>query len=289
MKKLPFTLVQPVRRTTPIIFSSPHSGRDYPRAFRRQACLGQRVLRSSEDAFVDLLFANMPRFGAPLLCATWPRAYLDLNRGADELDPALIHGMKQQPANPRIASGLGVVPRVVSGGREIYRGKLLLAEVEERIRTIWKPFHQQLEQLLTESMEAFGQAILIDCHSMPHEALQTLCRNEPVLPEIVLGDRYGTSATEALVSRIEAAFQKAGFRVARNKPFAGAYIAQHYGRPAHGRHVVQIEIDRSLYMNELTIRPNNNFASLKATIEQVMSEVIAGINVAGGESSLAAE
>lgn len=286
MRNPPYTLTMPARRTTPVVFSSPHSGRDYSRAFRRAAVLGQRALRSSEDAFIDLLFADAPLFGAPLLAAVAPRAYLDLNRGPDELDPALVRGVKTAQQNPRIASGLGVIPRVVSGGREIYRGKLKREEAERRLETWWHPYHDRLKMLLTESHSMFGQAILIDCHSMPNEAIRTLCRAEKVRPEIVLGDRHGTAADAEIVDRIEAAFVAAGLKVARNKPFAGAYIAQHYGLPTRGRHVVQIEIDRALYMNEAALRPNNNFAPLKKLLNGIIAQIV---EVGREQRSLAAE
>ncbi len=273
MRTPPYTLTLPARRTTPVVFSSPHSGRDYRRSFRRAAVLGQRALRSSEDAFIDLLFADAPRYGAPLLAATAPRAWLDLNRGPDELDPALIRGIRPGRQNPRVTSGLGVIPRVVSGGREIYRGKLSRAEAEARLSGYWHPYHARLQGLLEESRALFGQAILVDCHSMPSEAIQTLCRHEKQRPEIVLGDRYGAAADVGIVDRIEAAFAAAGLRVARNKPFAGAYIAQHYGRPSRQQHVVQIEIDRALYMNETALRPNNNFNNLKALLGPIIARI----------------
>lgn len=286
MQKAVFTLTMPLQRTSPVVFASPHSGRDYSRAFRRASPLDDKALRSSEDAFVDRLFANAPRYGAPLLCATVPRAFVDLNRGADELDPALIRGIGKSMQNPRISSGLGVIPRVVAGGKAIYRGKIKRDEAEMRIREYWHPYHAQLARLLGDSHALFGQALLIDCHSMPHEAIQTLCRHANTKPEIVLGDRFGAAAGGEVVDRLESAFKAAGLIVARNKPFAGAYIAQAYGRPSRRQHVVQIEIDRALYMNETQIRPNGNFQHLKSLIDVVIADITA---FGGSEISLAAE
>ena len=268
-----FTLTMPDMRTSPVVFSSPHSGREYSRAFRRAAAIGQKALRSSEDAFVDLLFAAAPDMGAPLICATAPRAFLDLNRGPDELDPALIRGVRPVGQNLRVSSGLGVIPRVVSGGREIYRGKLAYEEARQRIDTFWRPYHAALNELLGQSRALFGQAILVDCHSMPHEAIRSLCHGEAVKPEIVLGDRFGTSASAEIVDQVEAAFVDAGFRVARNKPFAGAYIAQAYGRPSRRQHVVQVEIDRALYMNETALRPNENFVAFKDMLDGIIRKI----------------
>ncbi len=270
----PFSLTMPATRTTGVVFASPHSGRAYGRQFLRESVLDAHTIRSSEDAFIDRLWAQVTDHGAPFLAAQAPRAYVDLNRSADELDPALIRGLAKRPGhNPRVASGLGVVPRVVAGGRAIYRGKLTLAQAQERLNRVWHPYHNCLTRLLRESRQMFGQAILIDCHSMPHEAIETLGRLRRPRPEIVLGDRFGASAGPGITDRIEAAFTREGFTVARNSPFAGAYMAQHYGRPLRGQHVVQIEIDRSLYMNEQLIRPNGNFANVQVALSRIAAHL----------------
>ena len=258
-----YHLTMPEVRTTSVVFASPHSGRSYPRAFVRRSVLDEQTLRSSEDAFVDQLFSRAPLEGAPLLAATAPRAWIDVNRSVDELDPALIEGVRKSAHNPRVASGLGVVPRVVANGRSIYRGKIPRSEVEARIEAFWQPWHEAIATLMDASLALFGEAILIDCHSMPHEAIETISHPQGARPEIVLGDRFGAAAAADVVDRIEAAFGAAGLKVARNAPFAGAFVTQHYGRPAEDRHVVQVEIDRSLYMNEHAVRPNNNFAAFK--------------------------
>lgn len=268
-----YRLTMPDVRTTSVVFASPHSGRTYRRAFVRRSVLDERTLRSSEDAFVDELFAAAPVCGAPLLAATAPRAWLDVNRSKDELDPALIEGVAKSAHNPRIASGLGVVPRVVANGRAIYRGKISRNEADGRLREVWQPWHDALGTLLSDSVTLFGEAILIDCHSMPHEAIETISHPPGRRPEIVLGDRFGAAADSEIVDRIESAFADAGLRVARNAPFAGAYVAQHYGRPSRAQHAVQIEIDRALYMNEQEVRPNGNFASFKSLIDSVVEEI----------------
>ncbi|MRU15145.1 N-formylglutamate amidohydrolase [Roseovarius sp. A21] len=274
MPKAAFHLTHPERRTTSVVFASPHSGRDYAWSFLRKTALDQHQVRSSEDAFVDQLFEAAPRLGAPLLKAGAPRAYVDLNRSADELDPALIEGVGKLRHNPRVASGLGVIPRVVANGRAIYRGKLPRAEAERRIETYWRPYHEALAGQLDQAHLMFGQSILVDCHSMPHEAMESVVRMGAKRPEVVLGDRFGASASDEVVSRIEAAFQAAGLTVVRNTPFAGAFIAQHYGRPSRNRHAVQIEIDRALYMNEQLIRPNGNFGAFKRLLEGVIAELV---------------
>ena len=270
-----FQLTRPETRTTSVVFASPHSGRDYPAAFLRQSLLDELQIRTSEDAFVDQLFDSVPRHGAPLLAANAPRAYLDLNRGPDELDPALIEGVRRNPHNPRIASGLGVVPRVVANGRAIYRGKIPLEEAHGRIARYWRPYHDQLQTLLDESRNRFGEAILIDCHSMPNEAVENVGPPGSARPDIVLGDRFGATASGDIVERVEAAFAAAGLRVARNMPFAGAFITQHYGRPSRRQHAVQIEMNRALYMDEQRVRPNANFDAFKALLENVVAEIAA--------------
>ncbi|MBC7132939.1 MAG: N-formylglutamate amidohydrolase [Roseovarius sp.] len=275
MAEAPHTLILPERRSTGVVFASPHSGRAYPASFLRRSVLDAHSVRSSEDAFVDRLFDSAPRAGAPLLAAAIPRAYVDLNRGADELDPALIEGVSRQAPNPRVASGLGVIPRVVANGRAIYAGKITMAEARDRIERCWRPYHAMLRDQLEQAHRMFGQAILIDCHSMPHEALEAVARRGARRPEIVLGDRFGAAADPEIVDRIEAAFCRAGLGVARNAPFAGAYVVQTYGRPGRGWHAVQIEIDRALYMNERLIRPNTRFEAFRSLLAGVIDEIAA--------------
>lgn len=270
---LSYLLRRPLARTTSVVFASPHSGRKYPASFLRRAVLNEDEIRSSEDAFVDDLFGAALDHGAPLLQAQAPRAYLDLNRGVEELDPAVISGVRRPAHNPRVASGLGVIPRVVSNGRAIYTGKLTLTEAHQRIKTVWHPYHDTLQTLLDEAHTAFGEAILIDCHSMPHEALENVGPPGAPRPDVVLGDRFGAAAASSIVEQVEAAFASAGLRVARNMPFAGAYICQHYGRPSRRHHAVQIEIDRSIYMDEASIKPNANFNAFKALLDGVIAEV----------------
>ena len=268
-----YELTMPDTWTTSVLFASPHSGRDYPPSFLRKSVLDQRAIRSSEDAFVDLLFESAPRLGAPLLAARAPRAFIDLNRSADELDPALIENVRGGGHNPRVSSGLGVVPRVVANGRAIYRGKLTRREADQRIREHWYPYHHTLDTLIGDTMRQFGEAIMVDCHSMPHEALENVVHPKGTRPDIVLGDRFGAAASQSVVERIEAAFASAGLTVIRNAPFAGAYSAQRYGRPSRGQHVVQVEIDRSLYMDEQAIRPNANFKAFQKLIETVLTDI----------------
>ncbi|PSL18345.1 N-formylglutamate amidohydrolase [Shimia abyssi] len=274
MPRESYLIHRPRTLTSALVFASPHSGCDYPEWFIRRSLLNAHTIRTSEDAFVDKLFEVAPEFGAPFLVAGAPRAFLDLNRAADELDPALIHGVRKIGHNPRIASGLGVIPRVVANGRSIYSGKMALDEANRRIETYWRPYHQALAELLAQAHETFGKAILVDCHSMPREAVENVSRNGRPRPEIVLGDRFGAAAHSEVMDQIEAAFAEAGFEVSRNTPFAGAYVTQHYGRPSRRQHAIQIEIDRSLYMDERRIKPHSDFAAFRERLGSVIARIV---------------
>ncbi len=286
MPKSAYDVQRPDRDRSCVVFASPHSGRDYPWSFLRTTVLDEHAIRSSEDAFVDQLFDCAPKFGAAFIKAGAPRAFVDLNRSYDELDPALIEGVRRQGHNPRIASGLGVIPRVVANGRAIYRGKMSREDAMLRIERYWRPYHDMLQALLDNAHKRHGQAVLIDCHSMPHEAMNGVARGGMKRPDVVLGDRFGAAASGDVVDRIEAAFAGAGFVVTRNTPFAGAYITQAYGRPSRGQHAVQVEIDRSLYMNEALIRPNGDFEAVRSALAQVVAEVA---QIGQGKVPLAAE
>jgi N-formylglutamate amidohydrolase len=279
-----YDLYSPAVQSTCVIFASPHSGRAYSAAFLAQTKLNSHAIRSSEDAYMDELFADAPSHGAPLIAARTPRAYVDFNRAPEELDPALIEGVRRISPNPRVASGLGVIPRVVAGGRVIYDGKISLEQAHARITQHWRPWHDRLQTLLDESARLFGQSVLIDCHSMPHEALDNITGPRP---DVVIGDRFGASASPALVEEVSAALRDAGLRCVRNAPFAGAYVAQHYGKPGRHQHAIQIEVDRALYMNEQTLEKRADFDDLR----RLMGAVAARIAAAGAadDRTLAAE
>lgn len=273
MGPLEYYLHQPKRTTTAVVFSSPHSGRDYPKDFLAESLLDKHRIRSSEDAFVDDLFDCAPDFGAPLLAASAPRAFVDLNRSDRDLDPAIVTGAPPNRTNARVASGLGVIPRVVAEGRAIRSGKISLAEAVGRLDRYYHPYHDRLQRLLDTAKAGFGQVLLVDCHSMPSEALGSGKRTEAPRPQIVLGDRFGGACGSEFVSHIENLFRREGFKVARNSPFAGAYITQNYGDPDAGQHALQIEIDRSLYMNETTIARSSDFVKTKRRLARVIEGI----------------
>src|ERR1700761_3381498 len=197
-----FDLMLPERQRVPFVFASPHSGRLYPRSFIQASRLNPTGLRRSEDAFVDELFSSAAELGAPMIAARFPRAFLDVNRAPGELDAAMFDGalpMAVETPGVRVNSGLGVIPRVVRDGAEIYRGKLAPDEAQQRIARLYRPYHARLSAMIEETRARFGVAILIDCHSMPSAA---------AIPDVVLGDRYGMSASHALMRRTEIAFER---------------------------------------------------------------------------------
>jgi N-formylglutamate deformylase len=247
----PLLVLRPVQQTIPVVFASPHSGRCYPEEFLAGSRLDPLSLRRSEDSFVDELFASAPDNGAPLLAATFPRAWCDANREAWELDPAMFADRLPPWVNTtsgRVGAGLGTIARIVASGEVIYRDKLSFADAERRIRTCWQPFHDALGALVAETTAAFGRCLLIDCHSMPTYGQASRSSGRPA--DFVLGDAHGTACGRHMAQLIESLLTELGFGVRRNDPYAGGYITRHYGRPREGVHAVQIEIARELYMDE---------------------------------------
>ena len=265
----PFVLTEPVRRTVPIILSSPHSGRHYTREFLAASRLDTLAIRRSEDSFVDELFAAGPALGMPLLAATFPRAYCDANREPWELDPEMFEDRLPSYINagsPRVAAGLGTIARIVATGERIYSRKLTFAEAEQRIQRCWRPFHGKLRSVIDSTMESFGACLMIDCHSMPSPSPDTMPAIAPEKaarpPDIILGDGFGTSCAPKITAFAEATLRQLGFTVTRNDPYAGGYITRHYGRPRQQRHALQIEISRRLYMDERRMEKTPGFAAL---------------------------
>lgn len=269
----PFVLIEPLRRTAPLVFASPHSGRRYPPAFLAKARAPLASLRRSEDAFVDELFAGAGAAGAPLLCATVARSYLDLNRDETELDPDMLCDPPAglAPLSPRARAGLGVAPRIAGDGAEIYAAPIAFAEIEARIARLHRPYHAMLAALLEEARRDFGVSVLIDCHSMPS------CARGPAAADIVLGDRFGAACRGELTALAERTLRRLGYRVARNAPFAGGHTTQRHGKPALGAHALQIEICRSLYMNERTLEPGPNFQRVRADMAELAAALAAAL------------
>jgi N-formylglutamate amidohydrolase len=271
-----YVIQAPAEQTVPFVFCSPHSGTDYGEAFRRASRLDYATLRKSEDSHVDVLFGAAPERGAPLLCALFPRAYVDPNREPFELDPAMFEDRLPDyvnTASPRVAAGLGTIAKVVCNGAEIYRRKLRFAEAVARIDTCYRPYHAALTTLVEETKRQFGVAVVVDCHSMP--SVGGPMDKDPGARRVdfVLGDAYGAACHPALTLAAEAKLRSYGYAVHRNMPYAGGYTTRHYGNPAMGQHALQIEINRALYMDEDSYARRSGFETVKAHLTTLVAHL----------------
>ncbi|MFI0395781.1 N-formylglutamate amidohydrolase [Paracoccus jiaweipingae] len=250
---------------TGIILGSPHSGRDFPDDFLAGTALPRHLLRSSEDALLDHLAAAAPGLGMALLTARVSRSVVDLNRAESELDPNLVDGVPRRPLGMRVQAGLGVLPRIVGAGRPIHPAgfRLTRDQAQDRLARYWHPYHRALAGLMDRARARFGTALLIDLHSMPHEAL---AQTRPPLPDVVIGNRHGLSAAARFSDAVQTALESQGFRAARNTPFSGAHIASAHGDPRRGRHVIQLEFDRRLYLDDSGLQPGPGYAGFAARL-----------------------
>ncbi len=271
----PFVVHQPTRQTAPFVWCSPHSGRIYPRAFLDMVRLDPLALRKSEDCYVDGLVGSIASLGAPLIAARFPRAYLDVNREPYELDPELFDSALPDYANAqsaRVVGGLGTLARIVADGEEIYARRLPLAVAFERIDMLYKPFHAELSAMLEKTKRLFGYAVLIDCHSMPSNLM---AQHGGPRPDIVLGDRFGAACSGVLAAYVRDRLTRLGYQTHMNRPYAGGFITEHYGRPARGFHTLQIEINRALYMNETTLERTRGYEKLQRDLTALAARMFA--------------
>lgn len=280
--EVPVEVVDPVGAASPLVLSSPHSGRIYPERFLASARLDAATLRRSEDAYVDELFAGATACGAPMARARFPRAYLDANREPFELDPRMFEGKLPSHVNTRslrVAAGLGTIARLVAESQEIYARRLPVEEGLHRIEAAYRPYHAALRRLTQRAQKRFGVAILLDCHSMPSH-VAGVSGSETIKADVVLGDRFGTSCDPALTEIAESELRRRGYVVQRNKPYAGGFITEHYGHPASHVHALQIEINRGVYMNEATFEKSPRFFALAADLAamaEALSDRAAGL------------
>lgn len=267
-RPVPLRLTRPERPCGGLIVTCPHSGRYYPEELIAATRLDSFSLRRSEDAFVDLLCQNAPSFGADLLVCNFARAFVDLNRSSEELDPELIDGLDRNlKVSERSKAGLGVIPRTVGDGIAIYRRRLSLKTVQARIAEVHQPWHKAIDELVSQAIALNGLALILDCHSMPAAAsLSAPC-------DIVIGDRFGDSCSPAFVNSAVSYLRKEGLKVVRNDPFAGGYTTQRYGRPLKKTHAMQIEINRSLYMFEGTFKLRPEFDAVGAIVNQLVKHL----------------
>lgn len=269
----PFIVRRPDAVRAPVIFASPHSGSYYPKPFQAALQVPLMDLRRTEDAFVDTLFALAPDKGALQLNATHGRSFVDLNRDARDLDASMFSdGVPRMCGLPsaRVKAGLGSLPRVGASGQHMYTAQMTRAEGSARLSTVHDAYHGALSREIEALSQDWSDVILIDCHSMPSKQ-----PGRQSLPDIVLGDRFGSSCSGKLTGAVERAFRRSGFSVVRNAPYAGGYTTRRYGRPRRGVHALQIEINRGLYMDELAVEKAKGFAPLCDTLEHVMDDIIA--------------
>src|ERR1700682_4861867 len=271
----PFEIVEPAAWRAPIIFNSPHSGSVYPLEFLHASRIDLPALRRSEDSFMDELIGGLSDLGFPTVRVHFPRSYVDVNREPYELDPRMFVGRLPSFANTRsmrVAGGLRTIPRVVGGGQEIYRERIDVDDALGRIEALYKPYHRALRRLINKAHQAFGTVVVVDCHSMPSIGIS---RDEPRRPDVVIGDRYGTSCAALLPDAVEATMAALGYSVGRNKPYAGGFITEHYGNPASGLPTIQLALHRAIYMDERRRERGPRFAQVVADFARLADALAA--------------
>jgi N-formylglutamate amidohydrolase len=267
----PIEILYPQTGSIPLVLSSPHSGQIYPPGLLSEVRLQLAQLRCLEDGRVDRLFGCATELGAPLLRARFARAYVDPNREAYELDAELFEGPLPAHVNAgsvKARAGLGTIPSRI-GGKAIYRQRLEFAEAEQRLRLAYWPYHHALQGLLARAQSEFGVVLLLDCHSMPSFASDGAADHDGSI-DFALGDRFGRSCSTLIVERVETMLRRQGFRVARNRPYAGGHITARYGRPEADVHALQLEVRRSLFMEEGT-RERRATADLRPVLRELLA------------------
>ena len=284
-----FEVHEPPVHSIPFVYNSPHSGRCYPVSFLESSRLNAYEIRRSEDHFVDELFSSATDIGAPLLKANFPRAYLDVNREPYELDQRMFDGALPSYANigsMRVAGGLGTVPRIVAENMDIYAHRLPVDEGLGRIESIYKPYHACLRKLLSRTHASFGMAVLIDCHSMPGNIRLA---GSNIRPDVIIGDRYGTSASAEISRAALYLLEELGFAAVCNKPYAGGFITEHYGRPVRSLHALQIEVNRALYVDEKTLVKTAEFYAVQSALDTFMRQLAMFVSEYANDMAFAAE
>ncbi len=266
----PIELYKPDMARGPLVLASPHSGRIYPDALIERSALSRQVLRQNEDAYIDDMLGFARHMNIPLLSANFPRCFVDVNRQADEI-PSSWKPQGALPSTARAELGLGVVPTMITDKNQIYKRALKPSALKARLELLYHPYHNALAKLMSEAMQQFGRALLFDCHSMPGFSAARQRR-----PDIVLGDRHGTACHPETMARLEALFLERGYSVTRNHPYAGGYVTAHYGRPANGMEVIQIEINRDLYLNPINMRRKTGYARLAGDLKSICLDMLGG-------------
>ena len=269
----PLELRGPVQAAIPLVLDSPHSGHSFPADF--DAVVSEAELREGEDSYVDELYAAAPELGAPLLAALWPRTYLDPNRHAGDVDLDLIEGHWPGEYRPsgKARFGKALIWRTLEDGRPIYSGKLSIERVLRRIQDFHVPYHKAIQRLLSETHSRFGRVYHINCHSMRAVAGKQSEDAGRERADFVLGDRDGSSCDPRFTEFVRAALAGMGYRVKVNDPYKGVELVRAYSDPQAGRHSLQIEINKRLYMDESTLQKTAGFASLQKNLSHLLVEI----------------
>ena len=273
------TVIKPKENGLPLVFDSPHSGRIYPDDFNH-AC-DQDMMERAEDNHVDTLFADCGKYGASFLKAEFPRTYIDVNRGADDIDLSLFDSADEwtgTPARPtnRSQAGIGLIRRLLRPGTPLYDRYLSAEEVTHRIEHYYTPYHQALETLTNDAYYNFGQVWHINCHSMPSAASKNRFTRAPLSlfhdePDFVLGDRDGTSCSAHFTRSVRDFLKSLGYRVAINHPYRGVELVRRYAEPSIGKHSLQLEINKALYWNEEKCKPSKKYDAFKQNMDKFVS------------------
>ena len=264
-----YELFIPPIATTPFIVCSPHSGRHYPPSFLKQTQLPLEKLRMSEDSYIDQLLLPLDQYNLPILHALFPRCYVDVNRSSGELPADSLSDEQQHLLSPRARAGLGVIPTCIAQNLNIYPYSLTVKQVQARLDRLYHPYHTALKKLINHTKVKFGRAIVLDFHSMPGKLMSGQTR-----ADFILGDQYGSTCHPKTINLLHNALSTLGYSVVRNTPYAGGFITQHYGQPYNDVEVIQIEINKDLYLNPRIIQPHAGMDILQANINAVILGMI---------------
>jgi N-formylglutamate amidohydrolase len=260
MRRYPPPTIHPPRGSLPVLLSIPHAGREYDPELLANASQGRAALETLEDPLVDRLCWRAIAAGLGAVVQNVPRAVIDCNRDETEVDPAAVAGIGPTPVGQRARFGLGLVPSRTHRHGSLWRRLIDRAELSRRIEQVHRPYHEAIAKALELLGRRYGEAILVDCHSMPARRGQ---------PDIVVGDRRGKSASSWVTAEAASIARTAGFKVALNDPYAGGAIVANHGRPPAGIHAVQLEFDRSLYLQSDGRTPGVGFDRIAALIEAI--------------------
>lgn len=269
----------------PVVISVPHAGRDYTPELLSAARVPQATLRRLEDRFADYLVHRLIERGQTVVVAKVPRAAIDLNRSEREIDPAMIRGLPRDQSltsSAKLRGGLGLVPRRLQGAGDLWREAVEWSDLSARIEAFHRPYHAVLERLLSRALEEHGHAILLDIHSMP-----PLPPAAGLTPRIVLGDRFGRSASSRLTFLATDLCVARGVPAAQNHPYPGNYLLERHGMPERRTHALQLEVDRSLYLDSALDRPGPGLAAMQGLIADLVDAL--GIEMPRTEFAQAAE